>query len=1290
MTHDIDPKERERGVAIIGMAGRFPGAADVEHFWDNLCNGVESIQFFSDEEVAAAGVDPALVKHPDYVKAWGTLDGIENFDANFFGIPGREAEAMDPQHRLFMEVCAHALDNAGYNPETYEGYIGCISGVGMSTYLLRHLIPNSDKLQTLGEFLVFLGNDKDFMPTRVSYKLNLRGPSHSVSTGCSTTLVATHLACRQLLSYQTDIALAGGANIKVPQKAGYLYRKGQLKSPDGRCRAFDAKARGTVFGNGVAVVALKRLKDALADGDHIYAVIKGSAINNDGSSKAAFTAPSVQGQAEVIAEAHAIADFPFDTITYMEAHGTGTELGDPVEIKSLNQVFREGKNATDKKQYCAMASVKTNIGHVDNVAGVTGLIKTALCLDRKQIPPSLNFEEPNPEIDFANSPFYINTELKDWDIPEGMPRRACVSAFGAGGTNAHAVLEEAPPREPSGPSRPWQLLTVAAKTPTAIEAYIENLANHFEAHPDINVADAVFTMNVGRPAFAHRRAFLVKDAADAVAVLRGGDPARAFGGAKTETADERRDEIARGVKRLADAGADEAALKDALAELGRLWVEGATMDWDAFYAGERRHRLPMPGYPFEGKRYWLDEPERGVAMENLSVNLYKEPDIADWFYAPSWWSAPLPLRKAGEPQADRCMLIFADDLGLGDQLAERLRALGWDAVTVKRGDDFDKQSDQAYVINGMDPNHYNGLLTEMQNRGKSPDTVVHLWALAEPHYGDVFARAETALNNGFFSLVALAQGIGAQSYAHRPQLIVGGSRLFKVNRRDRLDLESSVIGPLRVIPQEYKHMDARGVDLELPPADERQGGEWVDQLLAEIFAESHSGLVAYRDGERFLESVAPVRMAPVDDHPLFKQGGVYLITGGLGGIGLAVAQFLAREYGAKLILTGRSEIPARDQWERWLAEHDPADRTSRKINALLDLEQAGGQVLALQANVADYDRMKAVVAEARQQFGAVNGVVHAAGAPESGVIQRKTFAQAAEILSPKVQGTLVLHQLFADEPLDFLCLASSLASLMGGVGQVAYVAGNAFMDAYAREHDRPERRVISLNWDAWREVGMTVNLDVPEELRDWHEERLMRLGIAPEEGQDAFARALANRFPQVYVSTHNLSLRVKHQAQLVDQEIMRALKRAGEKHAVYPRPEMSVDYVPPRNELEGALARVWSDMLGIDKVGVDDDFFELGGDSLKGMNLVNRLEKEMGETMNVDALFETPTVAMLAEFVEAQYPEGSARMLGGGAAEPAKPKDAGASAIDPSIDEKVDAMSSEEVDAMLNKLMNEQ
>ncbi len=560
------PETLQNALAVVGMAGRFPGARNVEELWRNLRDGVDSVRFFTDEELLALGVDPARIADPTYIKAAAQPPDLDRFDAGFFGFNHREAEILDPQQRVFLEVCWEALEDAGFEPEALNRVVGVFGGATTSTYLLFNLMPNAELLRTMDPLQLLVGNAGDSLATRVSYKLGLKGPSYTIQSACSTSSVATHRACQSLLNGECDVALAGGVSINVHLLHGYKSPDGSVFSREGHCRAFDAGAQGILFGGGAGVLVLKRLEDALVDGDNIQAVILGSAVNNDGALKVGYTAPSVDGQAEVIAEALAVAGVELESLSYIEAHGTGTRLGDPIEIQALSKVAR---TETERTQFIPIGSIKTNVGHLDVAAGVAGLIKTVLSLKHGQIPPSLHFVEPNPEIDFAHSPVFVNTELRDWQPAAGYPRRAGVSSFGFGGTNAHVVLQEAPEVETTASRREWHLLPLSARSEAGLEEAVRNLAGHLERHPELDIADVAWTLQVGRRAFEHRRVVVM------------GTPA-----------------------------------PEGL-ELARRWEAGERVDWTALYEpGERRRRVSLPTYPFERRRYWIEPPGRSEGAMN--------------------------------------------------------------------------------------------------------------------------------------------------------------------------------------------------------------------------------------------------------------------------------------------------------------------------------------------------------------------------------------------------------------------------------------------------------------------------------------------------------------------------------------------------------------------------------------------------------------------------------------------------------------------------------------------------
>src|SRR2546429_1719644 len=518
----------EFDIAIVGMSGRFPGARNLDEFWHNLAEGIESITRFSDQDILESGVPASYLSNPSYVKAAPILDEPGHFDAGFFGFSPMEARTMDPQHRILLELAYEALENAGYAPDRYQGRIGVFTGSALNTYF-----TNVGLNSRLAEEYIptLIGNDKDFLSTRISYKLNLKGPSITVQTACSTSMVAVHLARQSLLSEETDMALAGAISVRVPHRAGYFFDGGGVVSPDGHVRAFDARANGTVFGSGGGILVLKRLADALSDGDPIHAVIKGSAVNNDGSEKARYTAPGVNSQADAVVEALANAGVEADSISYIEAHGSGTPVGDPIEVRALTKAFR---TFTQRSGYCAIGSVKTNVGHLDAAAAVTGIIKTVLALQHRQLPPSLHFTEANPEIDFARTPFYVNTRLRDW-TSDG-PRRAGVMSTGMGGTNAHVVLEEAP--EPAAPTdaRPPHLLILSARTETALDEATHRLRTFLNSHSSANMSDVAYTLQIGRKALPHRRCLVCADRQDAITALGQEDSKRAFSSRTDESA----------------------------------------------------------------------------------------------------------------------------------------------------------------------------------------------------------------------------------------------------------------------------------------------------------------------------------------------------------------------------------------------------------------------------------------------------------------------------------------------------------------------------------------------------------------------------------------------------------------------------------------------------------------------------------------------------------------------------------------------------------------------------------
>ncbi|MGA9526404.1 MAG: type I polyketide synthase, partial [Myxococcaceae bacterium] len=1369
----------ENDIAIVGMAVRVPGARNTDEFWRNLRDGVCSIETWNEEELRAAGESPEALRHPNYVKAGAPLPDMEMFDGEFFGFSPKESAILDPQHRHFFECAWEALENAGHPPDKLEGSTAVYAGCGMGSYFYFNLCSHPDLLRDVGTFLLrHTGNDKDFLSTRLSYLLDLKGPSVNVQTACSTSLVAVHQAVQALLSRECDLAIAGGVTIELPHRRGYIYKEGEVLSPDGQCHAFDHRAQGTVFGSGVGVVVLRRLVDAVEDGDHIHAVIKATAINNDGASKVGYLAPSVEGQAACMLQAHALADIPADTISYVETHGTGTYLGDPIEVAALTEAFRR---STDKKGFCRIGSVKTNIGHLDTAAGVVSLIKTTLALENRQMPPSLGFEKPNPTIDFANSPFVVNAELTDWSAG-ATPRRAAVNSLGVGGTNAHIVLEEASARAASATAkRPHQLLAFSAKARKALDDYGKKLGQHLRDHAEQPLADVAWTLLNGRKPFERRRVIVAASHAEAAERLETHDPQRVFthtvledpsvvflfpGGAAqyagmarglyasepvfrevidrglaylhgkldvdlralllTEPDLEKASKllerstlqlpaiflvdvalarllISKGIEPAAmlghslgeyaaahladvfsleeglelvklrgqllgqvakgamlsvplaeeelrgilpaelDLAADNApglcsvsgteeAVKAFEAELqrrglearrapidiaahsrhldpvlprfrqfletlklrapqrpyvscltgtwiestqatspaywvdhfrqtvrftdavgtlaeeqnrifievgpgktlgslakqhpkvdvqtvlatlrhrderiddqaflvevlGRAWALGAELDLDALlWKGEKRQRVPLPTYAFQHQRYFIEP--RAHQPAAAEVELRRSGSLEEWGWAPVWKQIGVDGEATDETHR---WLVFLDDTGLGDKLVQRLRDRGHPVTVVRPGDTYAKQGDHEYLLapeRGREG--YDALVRDLVKSANVPTRILHAWLVtADESFRPGSSFLHRNQERGFYSLFFLAQALADENVPRPLGMFVLSSGMQRLG--DELlpyPEKAMVLGPAKVLPRELPGVTCTVIDVQLPSPSNRlfPGGlrrALVDpfagrkavsdgyDLLAESLEEElrappQNAVAAYRRGKRFaLHHVRKPLAASAEVVPRLRDRGVYLVTGGMGGIGLVVAEQLARKARARLVLVGRRSLPPREDWSAWCGAHPAEDETSRRIRQVQSLEALGAEVMVASADVTNLDDMTRVVGEARSRFGKIHGVVHAAGVVADAPLQAKTLAQVEEVFAPKVHGTEILDALFPPAELDFLVLFSSTSTVLAAPGQVDYVAANEFLNAFAHSRAaRGDKGAIALQWGVWSEVGMAAS-----------------------------------------------------------------------------------------------------------------------------------------------------------------------------------------------------------------------
>lgn len=1171
--------ESDLAIAIIGMAGRFPGADSVETFWDDLKQARDVITHF--------GGAPRLERGGrSYVDAGYVLRDIAGFDAGFFDMAPREAAATDPQHRLFLECAWEALEQAGYVDES-RGTIGVYASANFNTYLF-HVSRDAHDEDITQHLPLVIGNDKDYLPTRVSYKLNLTGSSLGVHTACSSSLVAVSLAAQALINHQCDVALAGGAGVRAKQEVGYFTDPDQgLLSHDGRCRPFDAKATGYVGGNGVGVVVLKRLADALADRDTVHAVIRGFAVNNDGAGKVGYTAPSVEGHASVVREALALADVHPGTVSYVETHGTGTPLGDPIEAEALGRHY--GRAAGVR---CVLGSVKSNIGHLDAAAGVAGLIKATLCLAHGYLPATRHFETPNPKARLDALGFSVLPCGQTWPRPADGPRRAAVSSLGIGGTNAHVVLEEAPtaPRPAAQEAAP-ELLVVSARTQTALNAACQRLAEHLARNPGLRLADVAYTLQVGRKALEHRRFVVAYDVAGAARALVAPDA---------------------GLRDALDPRAAE------LVRLGQAWAAGAAVDLRARWADRTdAGRVPLPTYPFERARHWIDAPP-AVAPAPAPDRAEERRAVEEWLYAPSWRRTPPPETRPMQPQR---WLVFAGRSPLAAALIEGLARRSNDVITVSPGSAFAELGPGRLAIDPSSRADYDRLLAHLCKSGPLPTRILHLWSLSEDRAGPVTFAEQQHL--GFFGLLSLAQALEGRGVERATRVFVVSDELFAVLGEEPITADkATLLGACRVLSQELPALRYHAVDVT------DAGPGLADRVLRELHAESGEALVAYRGVHRWIADYEPIRATAAAAPSQLRERGVYMVVGGLGGVGLALAEHMARTVRVRLVLTSRTGLPPREEWDQRASAHDPSDRTSRRIAAVRRLEQLGAEVLVASADVASETDMAAVVGEARRCFGALHGVLHVAG-PAGRAIFRDALDTKPEHADahfrPKVQGLRVLARVLP-QGLDFVLVCSSMSTVLGGLGLAAYAAANHFMDAFVLERSRAGEPWLTINWDVWRSPA-----DPPTSL-----------AIDAKEGGAVLEAALALRSDvPLVVSTVDLAARRARIHKLLasggtntrtapkedPQDASRPARRIAR------RPALAAAYEAPRNDLERCLVDIWQESFGIEPIGIHDAFRDLGGESLAAMPLVARLSEAFRVKLRMARFFSAATIARLTEAI---------------------------------------------------------
>jgi acyl transferase domain-containing protein len=1222
-SNTADNRSLDNAIAIVGMYARVPGADGLDAFWNNLEHGVDSITHFTDNELRNVGVDEQTLRDPDYVKASGRLDGVELFDAPFFDMTPREVEILDPQHRILLEGVWRALEHAGVDPQRYPGRIGLFAGVGFNGYLVHNILPNRSVIEQSGAWQLSISNDKDFAPTRIAYKLNLQGAAVAINTACSTSLVATAMAASSLLNYQCDAVVAGGCSLNLPQDEGYLHVPGGTLSSDGHCRPFDAQAGGTVDGNGTACVVLKRYTDAIADGDTIYAVISGFAINNDGSVKVGYTAPGVAGQADVILEAMQLAGVQASDIDYIETHGTATELGDTVEISALREAFTAagGTNKT-----CYIGSVKSNIGHLDTAAGASGLIKTVLALQHSTIPPTCHFKQANPLLQLEDAPFTVNSERVAWQASPDRVRRAGVSSFGIGGTNAHVIVEEAPVYRPieseSRQNDPLHhhFIPVSAKSAKALALSLDALQVYMRAHPDVRLQDIAYTLQQGRTRFDYRALFIAS-AADHSKLL------------------ETIESCSNKINSILAGKVDGSLLREAVNntslehltlngsvhthETYKQWLDGKEPDWNI--VGSKGKKVALPGHPFIKSRYWIDAPlsvsnlgpSSDASAPHVAHEVRKLPDVDSWFYIPSWQHG-LPTLNAEALKAR--WLIFDDGSEVTKHIADDLKTHGAD-VKIVRECIFTDDPNWLAILNELGSWKPEKMLITgflgLQNLEKEEASYVHLF--------DRAMALSAALQKTYFSeeieLITLVSNL-----LEYPTWVEARREQPGINTAQTITSSTAIgrsvlLGPLRVLPQECPNISTRFIDVDASASR--------TAILCALSSTAQGSTVALRGNGLRTATYSPLaKPLPTGGKNQIRKGGAYLITGGLGDIGLTLAQYLCDQHQANVILTTRSPLPDRAQWPQLSHGHD---QLSRRLRRLIELEQSGARIEVSTADVSNKVAMQALIDGIIHRYHRLDGVIHAAG-----IVGEASFVTIGESttdagrdrnhrqFTPKTHGLDVLESVLMGTDFDFCMVCSSLSPILGGLGFAAYAATNAYVDAkVAVLNTRQPGKWISVNWEGWM-------FDHDDTHAGAANSSAAELGINAAEGVKAF-KTIMEMVPveRLVVSSGDLNRRIAQWISKTNSDT-----NTKELKSAHPRPDHIGLYTAPITPTQFTLTEQWEQLLGISGIGIHDSFFELGGNSLLLTQLVALIRRHFKAELTLSTLFEQPTIAEMAKGID--------------------------------------------------------
>jgi len=1204
----------ENDIAIIGMSGLFPQADNIQEFWQNIRHGVDSITEFPSSR--QEDVDDIL-EHIDYSRktkyvAGGYLKEVDKFDYEFFSLSPKEASLLDPHQRIFLEKAIEAIEDAGYGGKKLAGSkTGVYFGYCYSKQVYQEMI---ESIAPSMMDIAFAGNTVSMLPSRLSYFLDLQGPTMIVDTACSSSLVAIHLACQGLLKADCDLALAGGIYLKLlplEQEA-----KLGIESPDAKTRTFDDSSEGTGGGEGVGIVLLKPVEKALKDRDNIYAIIKGSAINHDGRT-VGITAPNAKAQESVIVEAWKKAGIDPSTISYIEAHGTGTKIGDPTEILGLKRAFAR---YTGKKQFCAIGSVKSNIGHLTGAAGIAGIIKAVLMLKRKELPPTLHFAQPNRNIGFHKSPVYINDILRKWQTGNE-PRRCGVSSFGISGTNCHMVLEEAPtlkPKKAKGNTR--NVFVLSAINKQALIRLIDKHKCFFHEENGVDLDDICYTANTGRSHLSCRLAIIVSDIDDLCNKLdylcREGiktvvDKDIYYEECKVSVNERSVDGLESKLNRLLLTS--QSCLTD-LRSLCQLYAQGEKIDWDLIYQDLGGRKVSLPTYPFERKRCWFELPEQGVLKAGYPKN---------HLYHHMKWELQAKEQYVIDGRPVRGLLIFKDNGEISEGLANYLQTSGFPVIEVELGEKYIRNGNNKFTI-GTSCEDYERLMHDADSLGVSH--IVHMFSLANSKEVTSFDELKSGLVNTVYSLLNLCKAVSKLSFKHELDLVLLGESINEISGSEKVLYPHNAVlfGIGKVIGWEFPNIRCKCLDFER--------GTSFEDIAREILVPYREYLVAYRQGHRYVEVLDRLELPDIDSGLPIKNNGLYIIVGGLGGVGLELARYLAKEKQVNIIMINRSKFPDRNEWAKILKENS---ELAEKVIKLQEIEDKGGKVLLYNTDISNIGEMSRIFLEIKEKYGTINGLIHCATVRGGGLLKDETQESITARLLPKFFGTWVIEELTKDEEMDFLILCSSAMTIIGEVGAGGYCAANAYLDAVAPYFRRKGRKAITINWPEWKNTGMSKDVKTDET------KELFNI-LTPRKAINAFENILNSGATRVIAGQLNYGSIIYELEAVLPFQVSKGVQELidNEKKIKASRTKKADNYtvlLQGKNnytKMEKEVARITGEALGLKEINVSDNFYELGMDSIFAMRIINQLFISTRIKVNIADFFAHLTVCDLAQYIE--------------------------------------------------------